>query len=196
MDAGADDMNGFSPRLELRGKRIAFLVANGFDQIELEKPRQVLTEVGALTEIISVEHREVRGWDQNQPGNWFAVDTPLAQARDRDYDALLLPGGVMSPDRLRAFPEAIRFVRSFLDARKPTAAICHGPQLLIEAGIVRGRRLTSHPAIKTDLINAGAKWTDEPVVVDRELITSRRADDLPAFNDALLAAIGEYVYTA
>jgi protease I len=181
-------------RYDLRGKKVAILVAHGFEQSELEKPRQALLDAGAVAHIISPEREEVRGWDEVGFGDRFDVDVALAKARERDYDALLLPGGVMNPDSLRQLPAAVDFVRAFFESGKPVAAICHGPQLLIEADVVRGRRMTSFPSIKTDLINAGATWVDEEVVVDEGLVTSRSPDDLPAFNDKLVEEIGEGVH--
>ena len=181
-------------KYNLKGKKVAILVAQGFEQSELEQPLQALKRAGAKTQIISPEPDGVRAWQDEAFGDLFAVDIALHKAKEEDYDALLLPGGVMNPDRLRMFPEAVEFVRAFFEAGKPVAAICHGPQLLIEAGVVRGRTLTSYPSIKTDLINAGANWVDEPVVVDEGLVTSRKPDDLPAFNDKLIEEIGEGVH--
>jgi deglycase len=182
-------------KYKLKGKRIAILVANGFEQSELEQPRETLTNAGATTHIISPESDAVRGWSEGSFADRFTVDMPLRKARESDYDALLLPGGVMNPDRLRTFPEAVDFVRAFFDAGKPVAAICHGPQILIEADVVRDRTLTSHPSIKTDLINAGATWVDQEVVVDQGLVTSRRPADLPAFNEKVVEEIGEGVHS-
>jgi protease I len=179
---------------DLHGKKVAILVAHGFEQSELEKPRQALTEAGALTYIVSPEQDGVRGWDQVALGDWFDVEVPLAEATEANYDALLLPGGVMNSDKLRTLPEAVDFTRSFVEAGKPVAAICHGPQVLIEADVVRDRRVTSFPSIKTDLINAGAGWVDEEVVVDQGLVTSRKPADIPAFNDKLIEEIGESVH--
>jgi deglycase len=174
---------------DLHGKKVAILVAHGFEQSELEKPRQALTEAGALSYIVSPERDGVRGWDEVALGDWFDVEVPLAEATEENYDALLLPGGVMNSDKLRTLPEAVDFARSFFEAGKPVAAICHGPQVLIEADVVRDRRLTSFPSIKTDLINAGADWVDEEVVVDQGLVTSRKPADIPAFNAKLIEEI-------
>ncbi|HEX3797132.1 MAG TPA: type 1 glutamine amidotransferase domain-containing protein [Verrucomicrobiae bacterium] len=173
-------------KTELKGKRIAILVANGFEQSELEGPNEALKEAGAETDIISPENGKVKGWDETDYGKEFDVDVKLKDAKSGDYDALVLPGGVMNPDKLRTLPLAVRFVREFFDAHKPVAAICHGPQTLIEAGVVNGRKMTSYPSIKTDLINAGASWVDEKVVVDEGLITSRKPDDIPAFNKKMI----------
>jgi protease I len=145
---------------------------------------------------VSPEVEEVKGWNHEAEsfGDAIDVDVPLHRAKEKEYDALLLPGGVMNPDKLRTYPEAVEFVRAFFEAGKPVAAICHGPQILIDADVVQDRRLTSYPSIKRDLINAGAAWVDEEVVVDQGLVTSRRPEDLPAFNDKLIEEIGEGVH--
>jgi protease I len=170
----------------LSGKKVAILATNGFEQSELEKPREALEAAGAETEIVSPEHEQIWGWDTNQIGDLLMVDVDLDAADPSQYDALLLPGGVMNPDTLRNLPEAVQFARAFFDAGKPVAAICHGPQLLIEADVLRDRKMTSYPSIKTDLIHAGAEWVDEAVVVDDGLITSRRPTDLAAFNAKMI----------
>jgi protease I len=180
----------------LIGKIVAILVADGFEQSELEQPRDALQEAGARTAIISPNKGSVRGWNEGHFGDSFEVDVPLSEVRPQEYDALLLPGGVMNPDKLRTLPEAVRFARYIFAAGKPIAAICHGPQLLIEAGAVRGRKLTSFPSLRTDLINAGAKWVDEPVVVDRGLVTSRRPADIPMFNEKMIEEINEGIHAA
>jgi protease I len=169
--------------------KVAILVADGFEQIEMTSPRQAMQNDGITTELISPNAKVVRGFNHHDPGDSFMVDKPLDHARPEDYDALLLPGGVMNPDELRANKEVVAFVRAFFDAQKPVAAICHGPWTLIEAGVVEGRRLTSYHSIRTDLVNAGAQWVDEPVVVDSGLITSRSPDDLEAFNTKLIEEI-------
>ena len=151
----------------LQGKRVAAIVAAGFEQIKLLEPKDTLEAPGAKVEVISPEDGTVRGWNHTDWGNKITVDRPLDQARPDEYDALLLPGGVMNPDRLRTNEKAIRFIRQMFDAGKPIAAICHGPWALIEAGVVRGLQMTSYPSIKTDLKNAGATWVDREVVVDR-----------------------------
>src|SRR5215472_9768474 len=166
----------------LRGKRVAILVADGFEQVELLEPRRALDDAGATTDVISAATDEVKGWNRKQWGNEVPVDIPLAEAKAEDFHALLLPGGVMNPDHLRMLPEAVDFVRKFVDAGKPIAAICHGPWTLIEAGAVGDRTITSWPSLKTDLTNAGAKWVDQEVVRDGRLVTSRKPDDIPAFN--------------
>jgi len=180
----------------LNGKRVAILVADGFEQVELTGPKEGLEEAGAETEIISPAEKKVRGWEGEDMdwGNKFKVDVPLAEANARNYDALLLPGGVMNPDKLRLHPEAIEFIKQFVNSGKPIGAICHGPWTLIEAGAVKGRRMTSYPSIKTDLINAGANWVDEEVVVDNGIVTSRKPADIPAFNRKLIEEIAEGVH--
>jgi len=179
----------------LAGRKVAILVADGFEQVEMVEPRNALESAGAETTLISPETDKVKGWEHTRWGNEFAVDIPLDQAHAEDYDALLLPGGVMNPDHLRVNPRAVQFVKSFVDSGKPVAAICHGPWTLVEAGVVRGRKLTSYPSIKTDLINAGAQWVDQEVVVDQGLITSRKPDDIPAFNRKMIEEFGEGIHT-
>lgn len=175
----------------LAGKRVAILATDGFEQSELTEPKRALEEAGAQTEVIAPGQGRIRGWKMKDWGDEVDVDTPLADADPGDYDALVLPGGVMNPDRLRMDDKAIRFVRSFLDARKPVAAICHGPWTLVEADAVRGRRLTSWPSLKTDIRNAGGDWVDEQVVTDQGLVTSRKPDDIPAFNAKMIEEIAE-----
>ncbi|MCA1816065.1 MAG: type 1 glutamine amidotransferase [Acidobacteria bacterium] len=170
----------------LSGKRIAILVTDGFEQAELVEPRKALDEAGATTQIVSPKSGEVEGWKHYDAGDEFKVDVPLAGARAEEFDALLLPGGVANPDQLRMDEKAVAFVKSFVDANKPIAAICHGPWTLIEAGAVRGRKLTSWPSLKTDLTNAGAQWVDEECVVDDGLVTSRKPQDIPAFNEKMI----------
>src|SRR5215475_5913372 len=157
---------------KLAGKRIAIVAADGFEQSELLEPRQALHNEGAKTEVISLESRAIRGWNHKDWGQTVEVDQTIDDAKPDDYDALLLPGGVMNPDRLRMEPAVVAFVKAFVDAAKPIAAICHAPQLLIETGAVAGRKLTSYPSLKTDLKNAGAMWVNEAVVTDRGLVTS------------------------
>jgi protease I len=175
-------MEDFSMTQELKGVKVAILVAEGFEQVELSEPKKALENAGAETRIVSPASGEVQGWNHFEKGDKFPVDVPLEQANSRDFDALLLPGGVANPDQLRMVPKAVQFVREFCDAAKPVASICHGPWILIEAGAVRGRTVTSWPSLKTDLINAGAKWVDREVIADNGLITSRNPDDIPAFN--------------
>jgi len=178
----------------LAGKKVAILVADGFEQVEMTEPRNALESVGAETTLISPSSDKVKGWEHTHWGNEFAVDIPLDQAHAEDYDALLLPGGVMNPDHLRMNPAAVQFVRSFFEAGKPVAAICHGPWTLVEAGVVRGRRMTSYPSIQTDLKNAGAEWVDEEVVVDHGLVTSRKPADIPAFNHKMVEEFAEGIH--
>jgi protease I len=176
---------------ELKGKSVAILVEDGFEQIELTSPKQALEEAGATTHIISPRRGKVKGWEHTKWGQEFPVDVAIEQADARDYDALLLPGGVMNPDKLRTSKPAVQFVRSFFDQRKPVAAICHGPWILAEANVLNGRKVTSYHSIQTDLKNAGANWVDQEVVVDQGLVTSRNPDDLPAFNRKLVEEVLE-----
>ena len=181
----------------LKGKRVAILVAEGFEQSELEGPKQALEEAGAEALIVSpAEEGWVHGWQHFDLGDLYEVDVPLAEADAAEFDALLLPGGVANPDQLRMQPEAVEFVRAFFDAGKPVAAICHAPWTLIEAGVVKGRTLTSWPSVKTDLVNAGANWVDREVVVDNGLVTSRKPDDIPAFNEKMLEEFAEGTHRA
>ncbi|SEJ49483.1 protease I [Dyadobacter koreensis] len=161
--------------------KVAILVADGFEQVEMTCPREKLNHNGATTHIISPNKDSVKGWNHVDWGETHKVDVPLDNARADYYDALVLPGGVMNLDALRADPKAVRFVRSFFKNHKPVAAICHGPQILIDADVVLGRTMTSNAAIKIDLENAGAIWVDQDVVTDNGLITSRKTDDLPSF---------------
>jgi protease I len=170
----------------LEGVKVAILVTDGFEQIELIEPRQALDEAGAETQVVSPRGERVRGWNFTDWGDEVAVDVPLDRARPQDFDALLLPGGVMNPDNLRMQPEAVDFVRAFFDAGKPVAVICHGPWTVIEAGAACGRRIASWPSLKTDLRNAGAEWMDQEVVVDANLVSSRKPADIPAFNREML----------
>lgn len=175
---------------ELKGKRIAILLTDGFEQIEMTEPRHALDQAGAETHLVSGK-TDVRGFHHDQPGDEFPVDVPLEKAKADDYDGLLLPGGVMNPDALRIDEKAIALIQAFVDAGKPIAAICHGPWPLIETGVTKGRRMTSWPSLKTDLRNSGAEWVDEAVVVDRGLVTSRNPDDIPAFNRKMIEEFGE-----
>lgn len=174
----------------LRGRKVAILVTDGFEEVELVEPRKALHAAGATTHLVAPKSGQVRGWKFTEWGDPVAVDRTLAQARADDYDALLLPGGVISPDKLRTIPEAVAFVRAFFDDDKPVAAICHGPWTIIEADCARGRRMTSWPSVRTDLRNAGADVRDEPVVVDGNLVTSRKPDDIPQFNEHMIATFG------
>jgi protease I len=176
---------------QLDGKRVAILVTDGFEQSELEEPKAALEGAGAITHIVSPAGSNVKGWRHTEWGDEFPVDVALGAAVPENYDALVLPGGVMNPDKLRRDPKALAFVRSFFEARKPVAAICHGPWTLIDAGVVKGRTVTSYESIQTDLKNAGAKWVDEEVVVDNGLVTSRKPDDIPAFNRRMIEEIAD-----
>jgi protease I len=167
---------------ELIGKKIAILVADGFEQVEMTEPRKALEDAGAGTDLISLKGGRVKGWQHDHWGDEFEVDVEIAKANPEDYDAYLQPGGVMSPDKLRMDERAVRFARAFVDAGKPLSAICHGPWMLVEADVVRGRTVTSYPSIRTDLHNAGANWVDQEVVVDNGMVTSRKPADIPAFN--------------
>ncbi len=166
---------------QLEHKTVAMLVANGFEQSELAQPMKALRDAGANAVLVSPESGKVKGWQHDHWGDDFNVDQKLDDADAAQFDALLLPGGVMNPDHLRQNPKAVQFVRDFFDQHKPVAAICHGPWLLAEAGVARGRKLTSYPSIQTDLKNAGADWVDQEVVVDEGLVTSRSPGDLDAF---------------
>src|ERR1700733_14467644 len=178
----------------LKGKKVAMLAANGFEQVELTEPKKALEEAGAKVSIVSPELRTVKGWKHTDWGDDLKVDVPLSDAKADDFDALVLPGGVMNPDKLRRNEWALQFVRAFAESGKPIGAICHGPWTLIDAGIVPGRKMTSYPSIQTDLKNAGANWVDEEVVVDNGLVTSRKPDDIPAFNRKLVEEISEGVH--
>jgi protease I len=170
------------PNETLKGLKVAILVEDGFEQAELMKPRQALDDAGATTSVVSPKREKVRGWDMTEWGKTIPVDAHLDSAKADEFDALLLPGGVMNPDKLRMQPQAVAFVRSFFDANKPVAVICHGPWTVLEANAVRGRKITSWPSLQTDLRNAGAHWVDEECVVDGNMVSSRKPDDIPAFN--------------
>jgi protease I len=170
----------------LSGLKVAILIENGFEQVEMTEPRKALDQAGADTSIVSPRSQYVRGWNFRDWGEEFPVDVDLDRADPDGFDALLLPGGVMNPDTLRMQPKAVAFVKAFFDADKPVAVICHGPWTIIEAGAARGRRIASWPSLKTDLRNAGAEWLDQEVVIDRNLVSSRMPDDIPAFNGAMV----------
>jgi protease I len=176
---------------KLSGKVIAILATDGVEQSELEKPRAAFEEAGATTRLVSPQAGAIQAFAHHDKGKRFDVDIPLREADANEFDALLLPGGVMNPDTLRTIPQAVEFVRGFAVAGKPIAAICHGPWSLVEADLVRGRTLTSWPSLMTDLKNAGAIWVDREVVVDRGLVTSRKPDDLPAFIGKAIEEFGE-----
>jgi deglycase len=180
---------------KLDGKKVAILVADGFEQVEMTEPRKALEDAGAGTDLISPTSGEVRGWDHADWGDKFKVDVAVEDANPEDYDALVLPGGVMNPDKLRINDAAVRFVARFFDEGKPVGAICHGPWTLIDAKVVKNRTLTSWPSLQTDLRNAGAHWVDREVAVDSGLVTSRMPDDIPAFNERLIEQIAEGLHT-
>jgi protease I len=171
---------------KLSNKRVAILAADGFEQVELQKPKEALEEAGAVTEIVSPSSKAIQGMNHDEKGDMVNVDVSLDEADAGDYDALMIPGGLMNPDTLRGNKLALEFVRRFFAAGKPVAAICHAPWVLIDAGLVKGRTLTSWPAIKTDVRNAGGNWVDKEVVVDQGLVTSRKPDDISAFNEKMI----------
>jgi protease I len=175
----------------LKGKKVAILAADGFEQSELESPRKALEEAGAEIDIVSIEEGTIRGWNNSDWGDEVDVDVTLAEADPDEYDALVLPGGVMNPDKLRESKDAISFIKKFVKGGKPIGAICHGPWTLINAGAVEGLRMTSYSSIRTDLENAGAEWIDAEVVTDNGIVTSRKPADLTAFNRKLIEEIGE-----
>lgn len=176
---------------ELTGKRVAILVENGFEQVEMTGPRKALEDAGAEVDLVSPQKNKVRAFQHDDPGDSFEVDINLDEANPDNYDALHLPGGVANPDKLRMNPKAVQFVRRFFEQQKPVAVICHGPWTLIEAGVVKGRKITSWPSLKTDLRNAGANWVDQQVVTDNGLVSSRKPDDLPAFNRKMIEEFRE-----
>ena len=175
----------------LQGKRVAAIVTDGFEQSELLDPKHALEQAGARVDVVAPKAGEVRGWKDKNWGERVHVDRTLDEADAREYDAVLLPGGVMNPDALRLSPKAVAFVRTAFESGKPIAAICHGPWTLIDAGLVKGKRMTSWPSLKADLTNAGARWVDEECVVDGRLITSRKPDDIPAFSRAVIASLAD-----
>jgi protease I len=170
---------------------VVILTEEGFEQVELTSPLEALKNAGAQVDIVSPKSGKIKAWNHTDWGIEIDVDKELSTVSPDDYDALMLPGGVLNPDKLRQNKEAIAFVSAFLDEGKPVAAICHGPQVLIETGMISGRNMTSYPSLQTDLKNAGANWTDEEVVVDKGLVTSRKPDDLPAFNKKMIEEIAE-----
>jgi protease I len=180
---------------KLKGKTVAILTENGFEEVELTSPKKALEEAGATVHIISPQKEKVKGWNHDHWSIELPVDKNISNARINDYDALILPGGVLNPDQLRQNKEAVEFAKDFLETGKPIAAICHGPQLLIETGLLEGRALTSYPSVQTDLKNAGANWHDKEVIVDNGLVTSRSPKDLEAFNKKMIEEIAEGVHT-
>ena len=179
---------------ELSGKRVAILATDGVEQVELTEPRKALDEAGAKTVVVSPKRGKIKGWQHDRWGDEISVDQELEGANAETFDALMLPGGVMNPDHLRMNKKAVQFVKSFFDAGKPVAAICHGPWLLVEADVVRGRSVTSWPSLQTDLRNAGADWVDREVVADEGLVTSRKPDDIPAFSRKMIEEFGEGIH--
>ena len=177
--------------MDLSGTKVAILATNGFEQSELEIPRDRLRAAGAKVDVVAPRAGEIKGWDMTDWGRPVAVDHTLDQVKADNYDAIVLPGGQINPDLLRVEPRAIALIRAFLGQNKPIAAVCHAPWLLIEAGVVKGRKATSHKSIKTDMINAGAKWEDSAVVLDRGLITSRNPGDLEAFSAKIIEVLTE-----
>ncbi len=175
----------------LKSKNVAILVTDGFEEVELTKPREALDQAGAETNIVSPKDDSVRSWRHTEWGEDFDVDIPLSQAKPEEFDALLLPGGAMNPDKLRMNADAMKFVKAFFDAGKPVAAICHGPWSVIEVGAAKGRKIASWPSLKTDLRNAGAEWMDQEVVRDGNLVSSRNPDDIPAFNREMIKLFSE-----
>jgi protease I len=180
----------------LKGKKVAILAADMFERVELEEPRKALEDAGGDVEVVSLEEGEIQGFDHFEPANTVQVDRTIEEVSPDDYDALLIPGGVGNPDQLRGDENVVSFVRSFHEAGKPMAVICHGPWVLVESGVVRGRRVTSWPTLETDIRNAGGDWVDDEVVVDGNLVTSRKPDDIPAFNREMVRIFsGERVPT-
>jgi protease I len=180
---------------ELNGKKVAFLAADGVEQVELTEPWKAVEEAGGEPELVSLEEGEIQGFEHHDKGDRFPVDKAVADADPQDYDALVLPGGVINPDILRMHDDAMAFVKRFFEEGKPVGAICHGPWSLVETGLVDGRTVTSWPSLKTDISNAGGTWVDEEIVVDRGLFTSRKPDDLPAFCAKLVEEVAEGVHS-
>lgn len=176
---------------DVTGKRVAILATNGFEQSELLEPRKALDQARVKTEVVSLEPGQIKGWSGQNWGQSVPVDVVIDQADANNYDGLLLPGGVINPDKLRMNPKAVQFVRSFFDAGKPIFAICHGPWTLVEADVVRGRTITSWPSLQTDIRNAGGNWVDQEVATDNGIVTSRKPDDIPAFNKKMLEELAE-----
>jgi len=189
-----------SKRGKLNGVRVAILATQGFEQVELTKPKAALEEAGAKVDVVSpkagIKSGKIKGWNMTDWGESVKVDVELSDAKEGNYDALLLPGGVMNPDKLRMDPQAVAFVKSFFTASKPVAAICHSPWTLIEADVVRGRTMTSWPSLQTDLRNAGATWVDQEVTEDNGLVTSRKPDDIPAFNQRVIELFSKAAHRA
>lgn len=181
---------------KLKGKRVAIIATDGFEQSELEKPKKYLEDEGATTHVISLKRGAIKGWDGQDWGDAVDVDRTIDEVRVADYDALVLPGGVFNPDKLRTEAAVVRFVSEFMHSGKVVAAICHGPWTLIETGLLRGKQVTSWPSLRTDLVNAGAAWRDAEVVTDHGLITSRNPSDIPAFCKKIVEEMLEGVHAA
>jgi protease I len=178
----------------LSGKRVAILATDGVEQVELTEPRKALDAAGAKTKVVSPKSGSIKGWNLTNWGDDIKVDVALDSTSPDDFDALMLPGGVINPDTLRMNEDAVNFVRAFFEAGKPVASICHGPWMLVEADVVRGRNVTSWPSLRTDLRNAGANWTDSESVTDHGLVTSRKPDDIPAFSRKMIEEFAEGVH--
>jgi protease I len=176
---------------KLAGKKVAILAADMFERVELEEPRKALEQAGAQTEVVSIHDGEIKGFDHFDPATSVKVDKTVEEVSVDDYDALMIPGGVGNPDQLRGDENAVNFVREFYASKKPIAAICHAPWVLVEAGVVRGKKLTSWPTLQTDIRNAGGEWVDQEVVVTEGIVTSRKPDDIPAFNEKMIEEFAE-----
>lgn len=179
----------------LNGKTVAILTENGFEEVELTSPKKALEDAGATVHVVSPQKSKVKAWNHDHWSIEIPVDMNISEVKSEDYDALMLPGGVLNPDKLRKNKDAVEFAKDFLEAGKPVAAICHGPQLLIETGLLEGRDMTSYPSVQTDFKNAGANWHDREVIVDNGLVTSRSPDDLEAFNKKMIEEIAEGIHT-
>jgi protease I len=176
---------------QLAGKKVAILAADMFERVELEEPRKALEDAGATTEVVSIHDGEIQGFDHFEPANTVKVDRTVEEVSVGDYDALLVPGGVGNPDQLRGDENAVAFVRAFAESKKPMALICHAPWVLVEAGVVRGKKVTSWPTLQTDIRNAGGEWVDQEVVVTEGIVTSRKPDDIPAFSKKMIEEFAE-----
>jgi protease I len=179
---------------KLNGKTVAILTENGFEEVELTSPKKALEDAGATVHIVSPQKDKIKAWDHDHWSIELSVDKNVSDVKAEDYDALMLPGGVLNPDKLRMNKEAVEFAKDFLETGKPVAAICHGPQLLIETGLLEGRDMTSYPSLQTDITNAGANWHDREVIVDNGLVTSRSPKDLEAFNEKMVEEISEGIH--
>jgi protease I len=179
---------------ELKNKKVAILVTDGFEEVELTKPRKALEEAGVQTQIVSPKTGSIKAWNHTEWGDKYEVDMPLSETNAGEFDALLLPGGVINADHLRMDDQAVQFTSRFMESGKPVAVICHGPWILIETGKLKGKKMTSYPSLKTDLENAGVQWVNEEVVTDHGLVSSRKPDDIPAFNKKMIEEIREGVH--